>query len=135
MKILIADNDHDGRVLASIAFKELKLGHDIDFVSNSQELIEYLQSGINLNAELPNLILLGMNMPGKDGRVALKEIKSNPQLKHLDIIIFSTSSSEADKKFTLGLGAKNYIVKPFGYNELLKTYRNICSSLVEKGVC
>jgi CheY-like chemotaxis protein len=132
MKIVIADDDPDDRNLASIAFKELKVNHGIDFVTNGQELIDYLILRLNLKMALPDLILLDLNMPKKNGKTALEEIKSNPDLRHLDIIIFSTSASDEDKNHMLDLGAKNYIVKPFGYAELLNIFRNICDGLHDK---
>jgi CheY-like chemotaxis protein len=125
MRILIADDDADDRSLASIAFKELNTEHEIDFVTDGQELVDYLGNKLKSNTPLPDLILLDLNMPRKDGRVALKEIKSNPKLKGLDVIIFSTSSSEEDKKYTLGLGAKNYFVKPADYSQLIEVFRHI----------
>lgn len=132
MKILMVDDDSDDRLLALVAFKELNMAHSIDFVLDGEELMEYLHSRIETNSELPDLVLLDLNMSKKDGRVALKEIKTDPKLRHLEIIIFSTSTSEKDKKYCLELGAKKYIVKPHEYNELLKVFSNICEELVEK---
>jgi CheY-like chemotaxis protein len=131
MKILIADDDADDRTLASIALNELNTGHEIEFVNDGQQLMDYLQSSISKKGPLPDLILLDLNMPRKDGRVALKEIKSNPLLKHLDVVIFSTSASDDDKKNTLGNGAKNYFVKPSDYTRLLAVFRTICEELVD----
>jgi CheY-like chemotaxis protein len=132
MKILMTDDDSDDRLLALLEFKKLNAAHSIDFVTDGVELIEYLNSRIKKNRELPDLILLDLNMPRKDGREALKEIKSNPKLKQLDIIIFSTSTSEQDKKYTLDLGAKSYIVKPTNQEQLTEIFRKICEDLGEK---
>lgn len=132
MKILMTDDDSDDRLLALVAFKKLNVAHSIDFVTNGQELIDYLTTRLELNRELPDLILLDLNMPKKDGREALQEIKSNPKLKHLDVIIFSTSDSEKDKKLTLGLGARKYIVKPANQGELKQIFLQICNDLVTK---
>src|ERR1043165_5380175 len=100
MKILMADNDTDDRLLAALAFKNLNLAHSLDFVTNGQELLDHLNALVDSNRRLPNLILLDLNMPKMDGRDALREIKANPKLKHLDVIIFSTSESKADIKLT-----------------------------------
>jgi len=126
MKILIADDDPDDRNLASIAFKELKLGHGIEFVHDGQELIDYLKHKLILKGVLPDLILLDLNMPRKNGKAVLSEIKSNPELQHLDIVVFSTSSCDEDKRHSLDLGAKNYVIKPYDYIELLRILKNIC---------
>src|SRR5450432_3981260 len=107
MKILMTDDDSDDRLLALFAFKKLNVAHSMDFVANGQELIDYLVAKVDSNSELPDLILLDLNMPKKDGRVALKEIKANAKLKNLDIIIFSTSTSDIDKKYILDLGARS----------------------------
>lgn len=132
MKILMTDDDYDDRLLALFTFKELNVAHSIDFVTNGQELIDYLITRLNLNRELPDLILLDLNMPKKDGREALQEIKDHPKLKHLDVIIFSTSSSPQDKEYTLKLGARKYIVKPAGQEELKNIFMQICNELVNK---
>ena|SRR6478736_3654473 len=129
MKILMTDDDSDDRMMALFAFKKLNAAHSLDFVTNGQELIDYLNLRINSGGELPDLILLDLNMPKKDGREALAEIKSDPRLNKLDIIIFSTSSSQKDRDYTLGLGARKFIIKPTGQNELVKLFREICEEL------
>lgn len=129
-KIIIADDDPDDRNLASIAFKELNMGHSIDFVTDGQELLDYLTTKVNSNHTLPDVILLDLNMPKKDGRVALKEIKAHPDLKHLNIVVFSTSSAKEDIDYTMGLGARNYIIKPSGYIELVSIFRSICDEYI-----
>lgn len=128
-KIVIADDDPDDRNLASIVFKELNLIHIVDFVTDGQELIDSLTKKVNSKSALPDVVLLDLNMPKKDGRTALKEIKSNPNLQHLNVIIFSTSSSDEDIKYTLALGAKNYIIKPSGYTELVTVFKSICEDI------
>ena len=132
MKILMTDDDSDDRLLALLAFKKLNAAHSIDFVTHGQELIDYLSSRVDSPRELPDLILLDLNMPKKDGRQALKEIKANPKLNQLDVIIFSTSNSEKDKKYALDLGARSFIVKPSNQDELTDIFRNICDDLVAK---
>ena len=132
MKILMTDDDSDDRLLALLAFKKLNAAHSIDFVNNGQELIDYLLSRLDSNRELPDLILLDLNMPRKDGRQALKEIKSHPKLKQLDTIIFSTSPSETDMKDMLELGARRYIVKPTKQEDLIEIFRTICDDLVAR---
>lgn len=129
MKILMTDDDSDDRMLALLAFKSLNLAHSIDFVTNGVELLDYLYARVSNKNELPDLILLDLNMPLKDGRDALKEIKANDNLKHLDVIIFSTSSSEYDKRTTLRLGARRYIVKPANQEDLITIFKDLCEEL------
>ncbi|MES2591107.1 MAG: response regulator [Bacteroidota bacterium] len=128
-KILMADDDPDDRNLALIAFRELNVIHTIDFVTDGQELIDDLLYKVASKTALPDIILLDLNMPKKDGRIALKEIKAHTDLNHLSVIIFSTSSSTEDINYVMSLGAKNYIIKPSGYVELVSIFRNICDEL------
>ena len=132
MKILMTDDDSDDRLLALLAFKKLNVAHSIDFVNNGQELIDYLLSRLDSKRELPDLILLDLNMPRKDGRQALKEIKAHPKLNQLDTIIFSTSPSERDMKDMLELGARKYIVKPTKSEDLIEIFRLICDELTAR---
>jgi CheY-like chemotaxis protein len=129
MKILMTDDDSDDRMLAMLAFKSLNMAHSIDFVTNGVELLDYLHTRVSSKRELPDLILLDLNMPLKDGREALMEIKADKDLKHLDVIIFSTSSSENDKQSTLNMGAKSYIVKPPNQEDLIMIFKNLCQDL------
>jgi CheY-like chemotaxis protein len=129
MKILMTDDDSEDRLLALFAFKKLNAAHSIDFVSNGQELLDYLYARVESNSELPNLILLDLNMPRMDGREALNRIRSNPKLKNIEVIIYSTSTSEEDKQLTKNLGARDYIIKPSSQRELINIFRKICDDL------
>jgi CheY-like chemotaxis protein len=125
MKILIADDDSDDRSLASIALTELKSGHVVDFVEDGQQLLDYLNGKVNARQRLPDLILLDLNMPRKDGREALKEIKASASLKGLTVVILSTSTSDDDKRFALNYGAAHYIVKPSAYSDLVSIFKKL----------
>jgi CheY-like chemotaxis protein len=131
MKILIADDDADDRNLAAMAFQELNTEHEIEFVNDGQELVELLASLTGRGGKLPDLILLDLNMPRKDGRVALQEIKNTPALRHIEVHILSTSTSDEDKKFTQQQGAKNYFVKPTNFEALMHILKTVCEELVE----
>ena len=130
LKVLIADDDEDDQYLMDLAFKEAGLRHLITFVKNGAELIEALQllysQGNNLN--LPDLILLDLNMPKKDGRVALKEIRCDPRFQMLNIIIFSTCISDEDRASTAALGVMRHIIKPHEFSSLVKTMKEVCES-------
>lgn len=128
LKILIADDDPDDRQLLALAFREAQSQHTIKFVNNGEELMDSLEMLVQANTldQLPDLILLDLNMPKKDGRVALKEIRSNSQLQKLNIIVFSTSISAEDKKFVTELEVLNCITKPCGFYELVETVKTIC---------
>ncbi len=128
----MADDDADDRYLSLFAFKRLKTTHTLEFVTDGQELINYLTSREDSKSELPDLILLDLNMPKRNGKETLLEIKSNPKLKHLPVIIFSTSNLPKDMDDTFGLGAENYVVKPSNLNKLMEAFHKILNGPMEK---
>jgi CheY-like chemotaxis protein len=130
MKILIADDDADDRILALTALKEIEPSLEVDFAHDGHELMKKLQETVNGNQILPDLVLLDLNMPKKDGRAALKEIKNDPALRDLKIIIFSTSTAQPDKDFAMSTGASSYIVKPSTYGKLMEVFKGISQLLV-----
>lgn len=126
--ILIAEDDADDRYLIKAAFKEKGYSDKIEFVENGIELITYLDNveskSTNIK-EFPGFILLDLNMPKKDGREVLKEIKQHPIYKKIPVIIFSTTKSEIEIKHCYELGANTYIVKPSSFDLLLKVVQQI----------
>jgi CheY-like chemotaxis protein len=132
MKILMADDDADDRHLFSLAFKEAFPGSGyaeqvLEFVRDGIELLDYLRN--NTGKTLPDLIFLDLNMPRKNGRDVLKEIKLDRQLKNIPIVIMTTSQSEDDRSFCLKNGACNYIEKPFDFYKWPGIIKNICESI------
>ena len=121
----MAEDDVDDRTLASLAFSELPQLHELEFVHDGQQLLDNLHAKLSSNKPLPDLVLLDLNMPRKDGRTALKEIKECHELRQINVIIFSTSSAQEDVQYTLSLGAQQYFVKPSDYSELLEVWRRI----------
>ena len=126
--ILVAEDDSDDRFLLQTAFKEKGYDDRLEFVENGVELIEFL-SKIQDNKIVPNgfpyFILLDLNMPKKDGREALKEIKQHPVFKKIPIIVFTTTKNESEIRRCYELGANTYIVKPVSFEGLLKVLDNI----------
>ncbi len=125
--IIMADDDPDDRELAKEAFAECRLANDVHFVEDGEELMEYLcrkgkYSGMT-EAPLPALILLDLNMPRKDGREALKEIKSDPDLKRIPIVVLTTSKAEEDILRTYDLGVNSYVTKPVTFESLVETIK------------
>jgi CheY-like chemotaxis protein len=116
--ILIAEDDSDDRLLLETAFRETGVKIHLIFATNGVELLKILTSS---HAPVyPRVILLDLNMPKKDGREVLKEIKQHPHLKKIPVIIFTTTKSEAEIKRCYELGANTYVVKPDSYADLLK---------------
>jgi two-component system, response regulator len=121
LKILIADDDYDDRFLTKEAFLEAKLAYDVDFVDDGEQLFDYL----NGQKELPELILLDLNMPRKDGRLVLKEIKQHKGFCKIPVVIFTTSKTREDMNFTMEMGAERFFTKPSSFSELLTIVREL----------
>src|SRR5512135_1663948 len=127
--ILMADDDQDDCLLVSKAFKASRLCNDLRFVKDGEELMDYLyQRGNYADAALaprPGLILLDLNMPRKDGREALKEIKSDPDLRAIPIVVLTTSKEEEDVLRSYNLGANSYITKPVTFQGLVDVIKSL----------
>lgn len=128
IKILVADDDADDRLLAREALREARLMNELDFVEDGEELMDYLfargKYAGRKEMPLPGLILLDLNMPKKDGREALKEIKADPKLKQIPIAVLTTSRAEEDIYRSYDLGVDAFISKPIsleGMVEVIKT--------------
>ncbi len=121
--ILIAEDDADDRFLLQAAFEENAFKDQLHFVDNGVEVMEYLQTILDENNEknLPRFMLLDLNMPKKDGREVLKELKQHPVLKKIPVVIFSTTNNEQEMRRCYELGANSYITKPNSFENLLKT--------------
>lgn len=121
--ILMADDDEDDLMLTRDAFLENRLGNELKFVRNGEELMDYLSHRGEYsadNAPLPDLILLDLNMPKKDGREALKEIKSDNRLKQIPVVILTTSKAEEDIMKSYELGVNSFITKPVTFNDMIR---------------
>jgi CheY-like chemotaxis protein len=121
LTILMADDDEDDRVATQDAFREHHLANDFRTVKDGEELLEYLhRRGPYADAPRPGLILLDLNMPRKDGREALKEIKADPSLRQIPVVVLTTSREEEDILKTYDLGANSFITKPVGFDSLVQ---------------
>lgn len=118
--ILIAEDDADDRFLLQAAFEENGFADRLQFVGNGVEVIEHL-TNIKEASAYPRFILLDLNMPKKDGREVLKELKQHPQLSKIPVVIFSTTNNEQEMRRCYELGANSYITKPNSFESLLKT--------------
>jgi CheY-like chemotaxis protein len=122
--ILLADDDPDDRKLTQDAFVENRLVNVLHCVEDGEELMEYLRRqgryADQKDAPLPGLILLDLNMPRKDGREALKEIKADPELRRIPIVVLTTSKAEEDILRTYDLGVNSYVTKPVTFKSLVE---------------
>ncbi|HEY1189975.1 MAG TPA: response regulator [Gemmata sp.] len=127
--ILVADDDADDRQLTREAFEENHLANDLRFVEDGEELLDYLHQRGKYGAEgaapTPGLILLDLNMPRKDGREALQEIKAHPQLRTIRVVVMTTSKAEEDVLRSYDLSAASYITKPVTFERLVDVVRTL----------
>lgn len=133
--ILMADDDADDRMLTKDALQESRVLNELRFVGDGEELMDYLlRRGKYSNpddAPRPGLILLDLNMPKKDGREALKEIKSDPNLKRIPIVVMTTSAAEEDIFRSYDFGASSFITKPVTFDRLVELMRALGKYWVE----
>jgi CheY-like chemotaxis protein len=127
--ILMADDDADDRKMTKEAFEESRLVNDLRFVEDGDELLDYLyRRGKYSNpadSPRPGLILLDLNMPRKDGREALRELKADPKLRTIRVVVMTTSKAEEDIERTYNLSASSYITKPVTFAGLAEVIRTL----------
>lgn len=127
--VLAAEDDEDDRVLTRDALAECKLPLHLHFVEDGEELMDYLlrrgkYSEPN-SAPRPGLILMDLNMPRKDGREALREIKANPDLRQIPIVVLTTSRAEEDIVNTYDLGGSTFIRKPTQFRTMVEVIQTV----------
>jgi len=133
--ILVAEDDAEDRYLLQTAFEEQGYTHKIDFVEDGVDVLSYLSAVENDEAlSFPQFILLDLNMPRKDGKQVLREVKSNAIFKKIPIIVFTTARNEADVNTCYELGANTYIVKPLSFKELLSVADNLRNYWLETAI-
>jgi CheY-like chemotaxis protein len=122
--ILYADDDAEDRMLVKDAWAESRLANELHFVEDGEELMEYLRhTGKYAHLDrhsLPGMILLDLNMPRKDGREALQEIKADPRLRSIPVVILTTSKAEEDILRAYDLGVNSFILKPVTFESLVE---------------
>lgn len=120
--ILLADDDPDDLMLTTRALQRNRLANQIKTVQDGEELMEYLQHRGAYDdpekAPRPGLILLDLNMPRKDGREALQEIKSDPNLRRIPVVVLTTSEAEQDVLRSYDLGVNAFVTKPVTFEGL-----------------
>jgi two-component system response regulator len=119
----MADDDIDDQLLAKEALQESRVTNILKIVNDGVELMEYLRSegkyASGDNNPWPGLILLDLNMPRKDGREALAELKTDPKLRRIPVVILTTSKTEEDMLRGYDLGAASYLTKPVTFEGLV----------------
>jgi CheY-like chemotaxis protein len=127
--ILMADDDAEDRMLVKEALEENKIRNVLQFAENGEMLMDYLHNKGKFSDKAkyprPGLILLDLNMPKKDGREALKEIKSDELLKMIPVVILTTSKAEEDGLKTYNLGVSSFITKPVTFGSLVDIMKTL----------
>ena len=125
MLLLVEDSRADARLIIEV-FKEEKVAVDIEVVRDGEQAMDFLyKRGSFSNAATPNLILLDLNLPKKDGREVLEEVKKSAELSSIPIIILTTSQSEEDVIKSYKLHASCYVTKPIDLENFVKVIRSL----------
>ncbi len=127
--ILIADDDHEDRQMIKEALQESRVVNEIQFVNDGEDLMDYLFHRGKFEDKnkypLPGLILLDLNMPRKDGREALKEIKGDLNLRRIPVVVLTTSKAEEDIYKTYNLGVNSFVTKPVTFSALVQVMKEL----------
>jgi CheY-like chemotaxis protein len=123
--ILMAEDDADDRLLMKEALVEGKVKEPVRFVEDGEELMDYLlrrgKYSVPGSCPTPALILLDLNMPRKDGREALREIRAHPDLRRIPVVVFTTSKADSDVNTLYDLGVNSFVPKPYTFEAIVKT--------------
>ncbi|PIQ96191.1 MAG: two-component system response regulator [Nitrospinae bacterium CG11_big_fil_rev_8_21_14_0_20_56_8] len=124
MDIVVAEDDDDDFQLISEAFQKSGVVHDIHRARDGEELLHLLEKDKRANGSIlkPGLILLDLNMPKKDGIEALRELKADPLLRSIPVVVLTTSKSDEDVYRTYDLGVNSFIQKPISYRKFLELF-------------
>jgi CheY-like chemotaxis protein len=127
--ILLADDDSDDCLLVKDALLEAQWSGELKCVENGEELMDFLfrrgRHQSRAGSPQPGLILLDLNMPRKDGREALRQIKSDPVLRRIPVVVLTTSKADADIAALYDLGANSFITKPVQFDALVNVLRTL----------
>ncbi len=125
--ILMADDDQDDQMLTADALRVAKVVNDFKVVNDGEELMDYLyhrgKHAPPASSPRPGLVLLDLNMPRKDGREALREMKADPELRSIPVVILTTSESSSDIQRAYDMGANSFIAKPVTFDGMVEAMR------------
>jgi len=123
--LIVEDNKGDARLIKEVFF-ENKIFNSLHFVNDGIEAMNFLHSrGKYKGAETPDLIILDLNLPRKDGREVLAEIKSDEKLKHIPVVIMTISQADEDVLRSYNLHANCYVTKPIDLDQFTRVIRSI----------
>ena len=127
--ILLADDDEDDRMMTRDALRDARLHNDLRYVIDGVDLMDYLyrrgRHADPARSPRPGMILLDLNMPRMDGREALREIKGDPSLRSIPVVVLTTSKAEEDIYRTYDLGVNSFITKPVQFESLVEVMKTL----------
>ncbi|WP_290846660.1 response regulator [Flavobacterium sp.] len=122
MNVMLADDDADDRMFFQEALESTSIKHNLTLFKDGFELMDYF---LDQESELPHILFLDLNMPGKSGVQCLDELRAIPRLRDMSIAIYSTSGADRDIEDTLAKGANVYIQKPSNFDKLRKVISHV----------
>jgi two-component system, chemotaxis family, response regulator Rcp1 len=126
VRILLVEDSPSDVAMTRAALREGRIANDLSVVNDGEAAISYLRrEGEYSNAARPDLVLLDLNLPKKDGREVLAEVKEDPDLKTIPVIVLTTSAAESDILRSYELHANSYVTKPVGLDAFLESVRGI----------
>jgi CheY-like chemotaxis protein len=132
IEVLLIEDDPGDVVITREAFEHYKIHNTLRVASDGQEGLDYLyQRGVHQGAPRPDLILLDLNLPKYDGHQLLEQIKSDPELCHIPVVVLTTSAADEDILRSYRLHANAYVTKPVGFGEFMNVIRQIDEFFVQ----
>lgn len=125
LNVLLAEDNADHAELIMDSLKDFNIDNQITHVSNGEDLLDCLEKALGDNSRLPDLILLDLKMPRLDGKGALREIKNNPALRSIPVLVLTTSASQSEIEECYNYGACSYIIKPLNIEDLDRKLRDL----------
>jgi CheY-like chemotaxis protein len=126
IEVLLVEDDPGDVLLTREAFADNKVKNNFNVVSDGEQAIEYLlRRGEYAGARRPDLVLLDLNLPRKDGREVLREIKDDPELRAIPVVVLTTSKAEEDILHSYDLHANAYVTKPVDFDRFISIVRQI----------
>ena len=130
--VLMIDDHIDDVMLAKSTFENLKADIEFHYLLSPGDIIQFLDE--KMNGHLPDLILLDLNMPGKDGRQVLQELKENEEYSGIPVVIFTTSRQDEDKANCFRLKANSFVSKPVSFNHWEPGMHSICALYIKNSL-
>lgn len=118
LQVWIADDDADDHLLFSLAAAEAEINLHLSFSLNGIDLLEHID--LTPEALLPDMVVLDLRMPGLGGHRTLEAIRSNPKSSRLPVVVFTTSTRDADRELALAAGANFVVVKPIRFSQMVE---------------